>query len=60
MKLSLEQWEVFERKLNTYNSERERRANTFLTKCDEIVKVHQTANGYEINIPWLDDENLTF
>lgn len=56
--LSREEWEAFERKLNTIDRERERRAEAFLHEMDSFVTVKKNDNQTEIDLPWLEDETL--
>ena len=56
--LSRSEWDAFERKLNTYDADRERRAEAFLNEYDGLVTVTERAHGVEIDIPWLNDGDL--
>lgn len=56
--LSRSEWDAFERKLNTYDADRERRAGAFLNEYDGLVTVTERTHGVEIDIPWLDDREL--
>ena len=54
----MEDWKAFERKLNTVDRERERRAQAFLHEMDDLVTVREAENHTEIDIPWLEDNAL--
>lgn len=56
--LNMEEWEAFERKLNTIDRERERRAEAFLHEMDNFVTVKANDDQTEIDLPWLEDDML--
>lgn len=56
--LSKEEWDAFERKLNTLDQERERKAEAFLHQFDGIVACRQDGDKMAIEIPWLDDDEI--
>lgn len=56
--LSREEWEAFERKLNTIDRERERRAEAFLHEMDSFVFIKKNDGQTDINLSWLEDEIL--
>ena len=56
--LSLSEWNSFERTLNTYNAEREARAEAFLSEYDSLISVRETDQGAEIDVPWLNETEM--
>ena len=56
--LSREEWEAFDRRINTPNPERAHRAEAFLHEYDEIVSVRREGTRTEIDIPWIEESEL--
>lgn len=56
--LPRDEWDAFEKRINTFDAERARRANAFLHQYETTVSVRREANKTEIMIPWLDDSRM--
>ena len=56
--LSREEWAAFNRRINTPDPERTRRAEAFLHEYDGIVSVNREGDHTEIDLPWLEDNEL--
>ena len=57
--LSASEWRAFERDINIPNPERARRAEAFLTQFDGVVTARRSDEGMELDIPWLEDEEVS-